>query len=266
MECIRCHSTNIVRNGFYKTYQKYKCKNCHRQFSERSFSFFCRHRFPEEVIRNAILFTIFVSTRNASFMLKEILCFLVSHKTIYEWTVKFACLMSKRRTLISVSNIWHADEKFVRVKGCKDFAYFWVVMDDKNSIIAVHVSAKRSIAGAKTVLKLALQQAGKPPDILVTDGLPAYLRACKAVLGRRVRHTVAHFEAAKFMHNKRYYMLSNNRIESLNSKINLWYKKFRGFKSLATANLWCTMWMHFYNFMRPRTIPHEITSINKILR
>jgi len=200
------------------------------------------------------------------FLIKETLQFSPSHVSIFNWMKKFAFLLKGMRRNMSFSNIWHVDEKFVKVRGCKDFAYLWVVMDDKNSMIAVYVSQKRDIASAKAVLNLAKQRAEKPPDILVTDGCPSYIKACKKIFGRRTKHVVAHFEQAKFMHKGRYFMLSNNRIESLNSKINLWYKKFRGFKRLDMANLWCIMWMEFYNFMRPRVIPHEIISIHQVLR
>jgi transposase-like protein len=264
--CIKCHSQHLKKNGTYKHYQKYACKNCGGQFSERSFSFFCRSRYPEEVITNAVLYTPFVSTRNSAFLVKETLQFSPSHVSVYHWMKKFAFLLKGMSSHINFSNIWHVDEKFVKVKGCKDFAYLWVVLDDHNTMVAVHVSPKRDIAGARTVLALAKERAQKPPDILVTDGLPSYIRACRKVFGRGTKHVQAHFEQAKFMHKGRYYMLSNNRIESLNSKINLWYKKFRGFKRLDMANLWCTMWMHFYNFMRPRVIPHEIVSIHQVLR
>ncbi len=264
MECI-CHSKQIVKNGKYKDYQKYKCKNCNKQFSERSFSFFCRHRFPEEVIKNAILYTLFVSTRISKFMVQETMNFTLSHVTVFNWMNKFAHLLSKQKRVVSFSNIWHVDEKFIKVKGVYGFAYLWIVIDDKNSIIAVHVSQRRDIASARIVLQLAKERAKKPPDILVSDGLPSYIKACKKVFGRHTKHVQAHFKAEKFMYKGRYYILSNNRIESLNSKINLWYKKFRGFKRLDNANLWCIMWMHFYNFMRPRVIPHEIVSIHQVV-
>jgi putative transposase len=265
MECTG-HSEHVIKNGKYKDYQKYKCKNCGRQFSERSFSFFCRMRYPEQVIRNSLSYTHFVSTRNAAFLIKETLQFHPSHVSVYNWMKKFAFLLRGMSRSMSFSNIWHVDEKFVKVKGCKEFAYAWVVIDDKNNMIAVHVSQKRDIKSAALALALAKERAQKPPDILVSDGCPSYIKACRKVFGRATKHVVAHFAAAKFMHKGGYYLLSNNRIESLNSKINLWYKKFRGFKSLLTANLWCTMWMHFYNFMRPRTIPHEIISIHQVLK
>ena len=265
MKCPKCNS-NCVRNGKYNTFQKYKCKNCHRQFSERSFSFFCRHRYPEEIIRNGITYNFFVSTRISRFLLHETLQFNPSNVSIYRWTIKFANLLANLKRSRSFSSIWHVDEKFIRVKGSKDdFAYLWVVIDDKNSIIATHVSLKRDIESAEAVLEKAKNAADKPPDILVSDGLQAYKKACRKVFGRKTKHFKAHFETIIKMVGKKLYFLSNNRIESLNSKINLWYKRFRGFKRLATANLWCTAWMFFYNLIRPRVIPHKTISIHAII-
>ena len=266
MNCIVCNSDNIKKNGKYKDYQNYKCKNCNRQFSERSSSFFARHRFPEEIIKDAVLFGFFVSTRNVSFLTGETKGFYFTNMTAYNWIKKFAIFLMKNIKKQDFSNIWHVDEKFVRVKGSSgDFDYMWVVEDDNNSIVAVYVSDKRDGNSAKKVLELAKRRANKPPDIIVTDGLQGYKQACMKVFGRKTKHVEAHFKAKKFMRKGRYYILSNNRIESLNSKINLWYKKFRGFKSLITANLWAVMWMEFYNWIRPRTIPHQTISIHQII-
>ena len=266
MECISCHSKNITYYGKYKIYQKYKCRNCSIQFSERSLSFYCRHRFPDEVIRNSILLSMFASTRYVKFIVEETMNFIFSHVSVFNWSKKFAQLLSKLQRSRSFSNIWHVDEKFIRVRGSKgDFAYLWVVIDDKNNIIATHVSNNRDIISAKTVLQKAKQNAERPPDIIVTDGLQAYKRACMAVFGRKTKHAIRHFEAEGIMHKGRLYYLSNNRIESLNSKINLWYKKFKGFKSLASARLWTEMFSFFYNYMRPRVIEHKIISIHQIL-
>ena len=193
MECFACHSKQIKKNGFYKTYQNYKCKNCGRQFSERSFSFFCRSRFPEEVITNSILYCMFVSTRIASYMIKETINFKVSHISIFNWMYKFSSLISKYNRSMNYSSIWHVDEKFIKVKdNVKDekgkikFSYLWVVIDDKNNIIAVYVSHKRDIISAKKVLQLALSRANKPPEILVSDGCPSYIKAFKKILADRI--------------------------------------------------------------------------------
>ena len=266
MNCIACNSVDVIRNGQYKTFQKFKCKNCGRQFSERSLSFFCRHRFPEEVIKNALLYLFFAATRNVVFLLNETIQFNPSHVSVWSWAEKFARETSKLPIKKSFSSVWHVDEKFIKVRGVKDFAYLWVVIDDKNTILAVHASKQRDIEGAERVLMLAKQRAERPPNVLVSDGLQAYKKACRKVFGRKTKHAISHFKAVSFMHLGRWYKLSNNRIESLNSKLNLWYKKFRGFKSMFTASLWANLWMFFYNVMRPRVTPHKITSIHQIIR
>ena len=266
MECFVCYSSNVKRNGYYKSCQKYKCNDCGKQFSERTFSFFYRHRFPEKVIMDATLLAFFVSSRNASFLLLEMIHIKVSHQSCYNWSKKFAKLVSKIKRQMNFSDIWHGDEKFIKVRGSKDpFAYLWVVIDDKNAIITEHVSFERNIINAKIVLKKAYERALKPPDIIVTDGLQAYKKACK-MFGGKTKHVTAHFETKCVMHKGRIYYLSNNRIESLNSKINLWYKKFRGFKSLETARLFCEMYAYFYNYLRPRTIQHQTEKIKLTLR
>lgn len=267
MECFACYSANVKRNGKYKSYQKYRCNDCGRQFSERSFSFFYRHRLPERIIEHVILLMCFVSSRVAKFLIQEGFSFTLSHQSCYNLSMKFAVKTSKVKRQKSFSNVWHVDEKFIRVKSSEDeFAYLWVVIDSLNSIIAVHVSLKRDISGAVAVLKKAYARSLKPPEILVTDGLQAYKRACKKVFGRNTKHVVAHFETKCIMHQRKLYYLSNNRIESLNSKINLWYKKFRGFKNLETASLWCEMYAYFYNYLRPRTTEHNLEPIKLTLR
>lgn len=271
MKCGQCNSRNIIRNGSYKIFQKYKCQDCGRQFSERSFSFFCRHRFPEVVIKNSILYGFFVSTRNVRFLAKETMNVVFSHQTAYNWSKKFAKLISKLTKVMDCSNIWHVDEKYIKCRNKKDsrgkvkFSYLWVVIDDKNTLISTHVSHNRDIENAKIILEKAKLKARKPPDIIVTDGLQAYKQACKKVFGRKAKHVIRHFESKGTMCKGRLYHLSNNRIESLNSKINLWYKKSRGFKSLETAQLWCESFDYFYNYMRPRVIEHKTISIQQVI-
>ena len=266
MNCPACKSLRTIKYGCYKDYQKYKCNDCGKQFSERSLSFFYRHRFSEKIIMNAILLAFFVSSRNVSFLLLEMIHIDVSHQSCYNWSKKFAGKISKIKRRMNFSNIWHVDEKFIKVRGSKDpFAYLWVVIDNKNTIIAEHVSFERETINAKIILKKALDKAVKPPDIIVSDGLQAYKKACK-IFGRKTKHVVAHFETRCIMHQGKLYYLSNNRIESLNSKFNLWYKKFRGFKTLETASLWCNMFAYSYNYLRPRVIEHKIEPIKLTLR
>lgn len=259
MNCVGCNSRNIVKNGYYNSYQKYRCGDCNRQFTERSFSFFSGHRFPEGVISSAILLNHQISTRMTKHFFRQN-SWLFSHVSVYNWSKKFDKRLSNlsQAYKLDYTDIWHVDEKFVKVRGSKDkFAYLWVVEDTNNNIIAVNVTDRRDCNGAKQVFRKALKNAGFIPSIIVSDGLAGYPKAVKKIFGRKCRHVVRHFESKAVVMNRRVIYLSNNRIESLNSKINLWYKRFRGFKSLESANLWCEGWMYFYNLLRPRIYQEE---------
>src|SRR3989344_6330999 len=94
---------------------------------------------------------------------RETMNFSVSHVSIFSWMKKFACLLQGNTRSMAFSNIWYADEKFIKVKCIGGFAYILVVMDNQNSIVAVHVYSKRDVAGAQTVLAIVKDRAEKPP-------------------------------------------------------------------------------------------------------
>ncbi len=135
--CIYCSSSNFVLNGHdNRGTQRYKCNACKRRFCEKGI--FARHRFPKEIIINAIFLRSFpLSTRNVKRILKKLNFIIVSHKTIYNWLVKFAPYLIKISLSkpIAFTKIWHVDEKFIHVRGSKDpHAYLWIVSDSNSNI------------------------------------------------------------------------------------------------------------------------------------
>ena len=122
----------------------------------------------------------------------------------------------EERKPINFKNLWHVDEKFIRVRKSKDdFAYLWVVSDSDSNIIAVHVSNSRNAESAKIVLKKARERTGFNPRVIVTDGLQGYKSATK-VFGRKVKHVVAHFKKKGIVLDRKISLLSNNKTERIN--------------------------------------------------
>ena len=74
------------------------------------------------------------------------------------------------------------------------------------------------------------KQAGKNLRNFITDGLPAYMKSSKKVLGKEINH-VRHIHMA----GKR--DRDNNKIERLNGEIRDREKVFRGLKKMDTAVL-----------------------------
>jgi transposase-like protein len=45
VECPRCRSALTVRNGSYRVYQRYLCKNCGRSFNDKTGTIFAHSKF-----------------------------------------------------------------------------------------------------------------------------------------------------------------------------------------------------------------------------
>ena len=270
MRCIHCLSENTVRNGkSEKGIQRYKCSGCGRRYCEKGF--FARYKFDPKIIITAVRWRMKRwSCRETRDEVAEVLRVIVSHVTIWNWCIKFIAILILWASLIDpdYEKLWHVDEKFIKVRGSKDkFAYLFVVIDCKNKILAIYISLSRSKNGAETVLRKA--RSSDNPEIIVTDGLQGYKKACK-IFGRGVRHVVAHFKAEGIVHKGKLLKLSNNRIERVNSDIDLFLHVFRGLKSFRTAEIWMQGFMIYHNYLKPSKIswykiPKMITSRREII-
>jgi transposase-like protein len=251
MICPYCSSLLSVKNRHdSKGVQRFKCNDCKRRFCAKGI--FARHRFPSEVIMNAIFLRSFpLSTRNVRRILGKINFVKVSHKTIYNWLVKFAPYLIKiaLNKPILFTNIWHVDEKFIHVRKSKDpHAYLWIVSDSNSNIISTYVSFCRDETSAKVVLQKAKDRTGFSPELLISDGLQGYKRACKKIFGRKTRHVKAHFKPVGIVHNRKLMQITNNRAERINEFPALWLHVCRGFKRLDRANLFCEFFAVNYNY------------------
>lgn len=261
MKCIYCSSQLTVKNGHDKKgVQRYKCNDCKKRFCEKGI--FARHRYPISIIMDALfLYAQPISTRGVTVNLKRFRKVKPSHVSIYNWVVKFASYLIRIANTkpIAFTNIWHVDEKFIHVRGSKDpHAYLWMVSDSNSKIIATHISFARDKNNAIIVLRKAQERAGFNPELLVSDGLQGYKRACKKVFGRRTRHVIAHFEAKGIVHKGQLMLLSNNRAERINEFPALWLHSVRGFKRLDRANLLIEFFTIYYNYLMPHGVKGEV--------
>lgn len=261
MICIYCSSQLTVKNGHDKRgIQRYKCNDCKKRFCEKGI--FARHRYPVQIIMDALfLYSQPISTSGVTKNLKRFRGITPTRMTIYNWVIKFASYLIKiaNRKPINFSNIWHVDEKFIHVRKSKDsHAYLWIVSDDKANIIATHVSYLRDKDGAEFVLKKSLKRAGFAPELLVSDGLQGYKKACKKAFGRKTRYVIAHFEPVGIVHKGKLMQITNNRAERINEFPALWLHSVRGFKRLDTANLLMEFFTVYYNYLMPHGEKEEV--------
>lgn len=254
MKCPYCSSLLAVKNGHDKKgVQRYKCSECKRRFCEKGI--FARFRTDKQFILNCLyLRSHTLSLREVKRIGKRFFKIKRSHVAIYFWIMKFEPKLSsiEKSMPLNFTDIWHADEKYIHVKGSKDkHAYLFIVADSNNNILAKHVANSRSIADAKIVLKKARERAGFAPAYIITDGYEIYDKACK-MFGRKTKHLIDRKNKKRFFHKGKIIKLSNNRIERINGFIALWLHVCRGLKSFETAERWLSFFVINYNYLRER--------------
>lgn len=275
-QCPKCGGSSFLHHD-HEHYSNYRCcsKRCNHSFfvfkgnailpPSMSSLFgkinFKRMRYPVFLIITAL--SMFYlgknSFRNISLILRTSFNIKVSHVTIASWCTRFAPLFDNMRlTLLPMLNLnsdeWHADETVVKIAGVKH--YLWFVIDSETRfVIGFHLSPHRDTPQAFSVLSEAASH-GKPAAI-VSDRYSAYKVPVKSILDG-----VRHIRVESFKDD-----ISNNLIECFNKQFKAWYKTKQGFSSFATANNLISMFVFFFNFVRPHSAldgltPAQVAGLN----
>ena len=214
---------------------------------------FKRMRYPVQTIITAL--SMFYlgknSFRNISLILRTAFNIKVSHTTISNWCTKFAPMFDNMRiqllpALDLNSDEWHTDETVVKVAGVKH--YIWFVVDSETRfIIGYHLSPHRDSPQAVSLLHEARKR-GKPAAI-VSDRYSAYKVPVKSLF-----EGVTHIRVQSFKDD-----IPNNLIECFNKQFKAWYKTKQGFSSFHSANNLISMFVFFFNFVRPHSALNGLT-------
>jgi IS1 family transposase len=77
---------------------------------------------------------------------------------------------------------WHLDEVAVKIAGVKH--WLWRAVDQDGFVLDVLVQSRRNKAAAERLLRKLVKKQMRPPRVMVTDKLPSYAAAKKAILPR----------------------------------------------------------------------------------
>jgi len=158
-------------------------------------------------------------------------------------------------TPTNLSDTWHFDELFVKMKNGRDVkargkvAFVWNAMDRKTRfLLASKLTPERDLVGASRVFEEALRNAhGLTPEVITADSLSSYKSGFNLVFGDREQKPKLITNAS--LQNKQRAHPNNNRIERLNGTLRERVKVQRGWKThetpLAEGNR-----IH-YNFVKP---------------
>ena len=214
---------------------------------------FKRMRYPIQIIITAL--SMFYlgknSFRNISLILKTAFNIKVSHTTVSNWCVKFAPLFDDMRIqLVSLldlnSDEWHADETVVKIAGVKHYIWF-IIYSETRFVIGFHLSPHRDSPQAVSMFGEAVKL-GKPSAI-VSDRYSAYKVPVKSIFDG-----AKHIRVQSFKDD-----ISNNLIECFNKQFKAWYKTKQGFSSFESANNLISLFVFFFNFVRPHSALNGLT-------
>ena len=227
--------------------QIYKCKDCKTKFR---YSLLKKAKYSPETVSLCLdLYFSGTSLAKTARILNNQFDLTLTKVTIFRWIQKFVPVISEyvNKQTPQISDVWHADEVFVRMKGGFKFkkqniAYLWNVMDRKTRfLLASKVSPLRDEFGAKQAITAALEVSkGAKPEQIFTDAHPAYNEPIFDLL----RGT---WHISKAGINKPH--ANNNRVERLNGTVRERTKVQRGWKSFDSV-IPEGFRIH-YNFVKP---------------
>jgi len=181
MQCKYCGSENIIKKGFVKKKQLYKCKDCgHRFFKNGKFA---KMRSDKNIIVAALNFYFDgLSLRKAQRNLEQIFGERVSQVTILNWLKKYSLLVKEYvKTLApQLSGLWHEDETMIQCEGRN--IWFWEMIDeDTRFLVASHISGTRTFEDTVAIFKKGFEQSKVRPKAVFVDGSHVYNRAFNKV-------------------------------------------------------------------------------------
>jgi putative transposase len=225
-------------------YRRFRCRNCGKQFNERSDGVLNRTCLPSDIIA----FVVFCRLRYRLTLrdLSEILLlrgFTVSHEAVRTWEAKLLPVMGdalrqRRHGMRRQSGrSWYVDETYLKVQG--RWCYLYRAIDRDGNLVDTMVSDTRDMAAAKAFFRSAKATTGFTPDRVTTDGHGSYPRAIRSTLGREVRHRTSAY--------------LNNRLEQDHRGIKGRIRCMRGFKDHDAADRFCREHDELRDFLRTRS-------------
>lgn len=143
-------------------------------------SLYRRHRFPREVIAQAVwlYFRFPLSLR----MVEEMLAARgvdVTYETIPRWAEKFGrdFAGAMRRRAPQRGDKWHMDEVVVSIAGTKH--WLWRAVDQDGFVLDVLVQRRRDRKAARRLMRKLLKKTARTPRVIITDKLASYGAAKK---------------------------------------------------------------------------------------
>ena len=197
MRCLACGSPAISERPerTAQGYRRFRCRNCDKQFNERSVGVLNRVQYPSDVVALVVLWRLRykLSLRDLAEMFLT-RGFIFSYEAVRDWEAKLTPALAenlRRRRKGRVGPSWYIDETYIRVRG--RWRYLYRAIDRDGALVDVMLSEHRDLAAARAFFQSAKAVTGITPDRVTTDGHDGYPRAIRTELGKHVRHLTSRY-------------------------------------------------------------------------
>jgi transposase-like protein len=225
-------------------YRRFRCRECGKQYNERSGGLLNHTQYPSDVIALVVLWRLRyrLTLRDlAEMFLQRGIVF--SHEAVRAWETKLAPVLAgelrRRRHGKGGARCrhWHVDETYLKVRG--RWGYLYRAIDRDGNLVDTMLSEHRDMAAAQAFFHSAKAATGIIPERVTTDGHGSYPRAIRSTLGRRVVHRTSAYK--------------NNGLEQDHRGVKGRTRCMRGFKSFDAAKRFCRGYDELRHFLRSRT-------------
>jgi len=237
--CKSCGSTRVRKYGLYKGVQRYFCNDCGSKFKDDDTTY--HMKTPANQVSSALsMYYEGMSVKAIRRNLHQEYGNMHSTATIYEWIQKYTqyAIDTEKGHKPEVGNIWVADETVLKLDGQN--VWFWDIIDDKTRfLLASRLSRSRTTRDAQALMDKAISNAGKAPQVVITDKLKSYLDVDYGKGAEHHQGGIARVED------------NTQKIERFHGTLKARTKVMRGLKNFESALEFTKGWLVHYNYLRP---------------
>src|SRR5215213_6123598 len=168
MDCVCCGSAAVTERPerTARGYRRFRCRECGKQYNERSGGVLNRAHYPSDVIALVVLWRLRhrLTLRDlAEMLLQRGIVF--SHEAVREWEAKLAPVLAgelrrrRRGRGGARGRQWHVDETYLKVRG--RWAYLYRAVDRDGRLVDTMLSEHRDMAAAQAFFRSAQAVAGR---------------------------------------------------------------------------------------------------------
>src|SRR6202158_27398 len=168
MRCLGCNSAAVTERleRTAQGYRRFRCRECGRQFNERSTGLLNRTQYPSDVIALVVVWRLRykLSLRDLAemFLIRGIV---FSYEAVRDWETKLTPALAenlrRRRRRGKIGRSWYVDETYVKVQG--RWCYLYRAIDTSGALVDVRLSETRDMAAAKAFFQSGKKVTGITP-------------------------------------------------------------------------------------------------------